>query len=275
MMPSIIPTVMLHNGVDVPVLSIGTYKVQDLDSVIGAALEAGFTAIDAAEHYGNEAEVGEAISRLNQPRAKLYLSTKIWNEDHGYQRTLEAFEESAARLQTNPDMLLIHWPCPMKGLYQETWRALQHLYEQKKVAAIGVSNFTADHLRVLKALGGVQPMVNQVEMHPFYIDEQLLAYCREQHIIVEAWSPLLRGTTVISDPLIRAMADKYNCSPAQLAVRYLTQYGVRVIVRSSKPAHIAENADIFRFKITDDDFNRLKELNTHKRFFQDPDEYYL
>ncbi|MDD3212647.1 MAG: aldo/keto reductase [Eubacteriales bacterium] len=274
-MPSIIPTVTLHNGVEVPVLSIGTYKVQDLDGVIGAALDAGFTAIDAAEHYGNEAAVGEAISRLRQPRSKLYLSTKIWNTDHGYRRTLEAFKESAARLRTRPDMLLIHWPCPMKGLYQETWSALQHLYAQGQVAAIGVSNFTSAHLRTLEAMGGVQPMVNQVEMHPFYIDEQLLAYCREHHIIVEAWSPLLRGTAVISHPVIRTMAEKYQCSPAQLAVRYLTQYGVRVIIRSSNPAHIAENADIFRLKITDDDFESLKELNTHKRYFQDPDEYYL
>lgn len=270
-----IPTVTLHNGVTVPVLSVGTYKVQDLDGVIGAALDAGFTAIDTAEHYGNEAAVGEAIVHLNRPREQLYLSTKIWNEDHGYDRTLAAFQESVERLRTRPDILLIHWPCPMKGLYRETWQALQHLYRQRQVLAIGVSNFKVTHLKTLQELGGVQPMVNQIEMHPFFIDEELLDYCRRQGIVVEAWSPLLRGTTVVSDPLVREMAAKYRCSPAQLTIRYLTQYGVRVIIRSSNPAHIAENADIFNFKIAEDDVKRLQTLNTHKRYFQDPDEYYL
>ena len=274
-MPAVIPNVLLQNGLPVPVLSIGTYKVQDLSGVIGAAVDAGFTAIDAAEHYGNEAAVGDAIASLHTPREKLYLSTKIWNADHGYQRTLEAFEESVARLHTRPDMLLIHWPCPMRGLFEETWQALQHLYAQGQVRAIGVSNFTAEHLRVLRELGGVQPMVNQVEMHPFFIDEALLEDCQSHGVVVEAWSPLLRGTAVVADPLVGELAEQYHCSPAQLAVRYLTQYGVRVIVRSNNPAHIVENADIFRFTIAPEDVNRLKTLNTHKRFFQDPDEYYL
>ena len=270
-----IPTLTLSNGITLPVLSVGTYKVQDLDGVLGAALNAGFTAIDTAEHYGNESNVGEALARLNKPRETLFISTKIWNTDHGYHRTLEAYQNSVERLRTRPDMLMIHWPCPMMGLYAETWQALQHLYAQGQLRAVGVSNFKVSHLKVLEELGGVQPMVNQIEMHPFFIDEELLRDCHERGIVVEAWSPLLRGTAVISHPLLQEMAVKYHCSTAQIAIRYLTQYGVRVIMRSSNPAHIAENADIFGFEISTEDVRRLQTLNTHQRFFQDPDEYYL
>lgn len=272
-MNTTIPKICLRNGVSVPMLSIGTYHVQNLDEVIKAALENGFTAIDTAEHYGNEKAVGEALIHLGCCREELYLSTKIWNEDHGYQRTLEAFKQSTKRLQTCPDMLMVHWPCPRKNLYAETWQALQLIYRQRQVRAIGVSNFKVPHLKALHALGGEQPMVNQVEMHPFYIDEELLDYCHNHSIVVEAWSPLLRGTAVISNLLIVELAKKYRCSPAQLAVRYLTQYGVRVIVRSSNPTHIAENADLFDLEIDHEDVKRLQTLNTHKRSFQDPDEY--
>ena len=270
-----IPNICLSNGVTVPQLSIGTYKVEDLESVIRAGFGAGIDAVDAAEHYHNEAEVGSALQAINRPRGEYYLSTKIWNLDQGYQRTLEAFDESVERLHTNPDMLLIHWPCPMKGLYMETWQAFQKLYADKRVRAVGVSNFTVKHLEKLKTLGGVQPMVNQIEMHPYFIDDEMLAYAKENGIIIEAWSPLLRGKQIITDPTIEAMAAKYNVSPAQLAIRYLTQYGVRVIVKSNNPTHLAENADIFSFEIEEADFETLKRLNRRTRVFQDPDEYYI
>ena len=209
------------------------------------------------------------------PRDSFYLSTKIWNEDHGYQRTLDVFEQSVERLRTEPDMLMIHWPCPMNGLYQETWRALQRLLQDGRVKAIGVSNFKVHHLEALKALGGVQPMVNQVEMHPFFIDWDMMRYTRENGMVMEAWSPLLRGKTVISDPLIMETAGRYGRSPAQLAIRYLTQYGVRAIVKSSNPVHVSENASIFDFELTPEDMKLLQTLHTGKRFFQDPDDYYL
>ena len=270
-----IPSVHLHNGVSVPVLSIGTYQARDLDTVIKTSFDVGITAVDTAEHYGNEAAVGDALANLNYPRDQWFLSTKIWNTDHGYRRTLEAFEESVSRLHTDPDMLLIHWPCPMKGLYQETWQALQHLYRQGRVRSIGVSNFKASHLEELRKIGGVQPMVNQIEMHPFYIDEELHDYCTRWNIVVEAWSPLLRGKTVISNALIKEMAAAYHRSSAQLAIRYLTQYGVRVVVKASNPEHIKENADVFDFEISREDVERLKTLNRRERYFQDPDQYYL
>lgn len=268
-----IPETELANGIKAPLLSIGTYQLDDVEGILRAGFECGLSAVDAAEHYHNEAAVGAALAAIGRPRGDYYLSTKIWNEDHGYDRTLAAFEESVQRLQTQPDMLLIHWPCPMKGLYQETWRAMQKLYAEGRVKAIGVSNFKIHHLEELKKLGGVQPMVNQIEMHPFYIDEEMLAYGRRNHIVIEAWSPLLRGKQVISDPVIASTARKYGVSPAQLAIRYLAQYGVRVIVKSNDPAHLRENCDIFGFTIGDEDVRELKKLNRGQRVFQDPDEY--
>lgn len=246
-----------------------------MQAVLEAAFACGLYAVDAAEHYHNEAEVGRVLATCGVPRKDIYLSTKIWNTDHGYQKTLDAFEKSVERLRTEPDMLMIHWPCPMNGLYCETWRALQTLLEQGRVRAIGVSNFKPAHLEALKALGGVQPMVDQFEMHLRYIDEGVLAYAQENGIIAEAWSPLLRGRNIISDPLVMQMAQEYGVSPAQLAIRALTQYGARVIVKSGDPKHIAENCSIFGFEISPEDMGRLKALNTHKRTFQDPDEYYL
>lgn len=270
-----IPNIKLNNGLYVPQLSIGTYKVEALQELISAGFNAGFDAVDAAEHYHNEAQVGDALAAIGRPREEYYLSTKIWNVDQGYHRSLEAFEESVSRLRTEPDMLLIHWPCPMKGLYQETWQAFQKLYAEGRVKAIGVSNFKISHLEALKELGGVQPMVNQIEMHPYYIDEEMLEYAAENNIVCEAWSPLMRGKQIISDPLIVELAEKYHVAPAQLAIRYLTQYGVRVIVKSNNPIHLAENTKAFSFTIEDDDILKLKTLNRHERVFQDPDEYYI
>lgn len=270
-----IPLKELSNGLKIPQLSLGTYKVENVEQIIRAGFRCGLMAVDAAEHYHNEADVGAALTAIGRERSSYYLSTKIWNEDHGYERTLRAFEESVKRLRTEPDMLLIHWPCPMNGLYQETWQALQKLYADGRVKAIGVSNFKISHLRELEKLGGVQPMVNQVEMHPFYIDSEMLAYGREHGMVIEAWSPLLRGKQVISHPEIIAMAQKYGVSPAQLAIRYLTQYDVRVIVKSNNPEHLQDNCNVFGFEISTQDMEHLQGLNTGRRVFQDPDEYYI
>lgn len=270
-----IPEKVMPNNVAVPAISIGTYKVNDVESIIRAAFDSGIMAVDAAEHYHNEAQVGQALANIGLSRKSFYLSTKIWNEDHGYQKTLDAFDASVSRLQTEPDMLMIHWPCPMNHLYGETWKALQKIYSDGRVRAIGVSNFKIHHLEYLKKLGGVQPMVNQIEMHPFYIDFEMLQYAKENNILVEAWSPLLRGTKVISDPIIIRLAEKYNVSPAVLAIRYLIQYGVRVIIKSNNPLHVKENTGAFNFNISEEDIAQLQALNTGKRFFQDPDEYYL
>lgn len=275
---STIETKNLRNGIKLQMIGIGTYKAAqntDMTTVIKAAMDCGLRSIDTAEHYGNETEVGEAIRNCGYKREDIYLSTKIWNVDHGYEKTLNAFEKSRERLGTSVDMLLIHWPCPMNNLYQETWRALCDLYDKGEVKAIGVSNFKIHHLEELKKLGLEMPMVNQVEMHPFFIDYELLEYSKANHIQVEAWSPLLRKGDVVSNPEIVKMAEKYGKTPAQIVIRYLTQYGARVLIKSSNKEHIRQNTDVFGFQIEQQDVEELKKLNTGKRVFQDPDEYYL
>lgn len=273
-----IETVTLKNGIRLQMLGVGTYKASvgsDMRTVIKNALDIGYRAIDSAAHYGNEEEVGDAIRHSGYRREELFLTSKIWNTDHGYKESMQAYKQILEKLGTNIDMLLIHWPCPMKKLYQETWKALNELYVMGKVKAIGVSNFKIHHLEELKKTGLEIPMVNQVEMHPFFIDYELITYCRENGIILEAWSPLLRKGDVLENGLMRELAGKYGKSPAQIVLRYLTQYGTRVIVKASNKEHAAQNAGIFDFTILDEDMERLKTLNTGKRVFQDPDDYYL
>jgi len=273
-----IQTKTLRNGLTVQMIGIGTYKASlgsDMTQVIKNALDCGLRSIDTAEHYGNEREVGEAVRRCGYPREELYISTKIWNTDHGYDNTMRAYEKSLGNLGTSIDMLLIHWPCPMKGLYQETWEALNVLYKAGQVKAIGVSNFKIHHIEKLKEMGLEMPMVNQVEMHPYFIDNELLAYCERNQILVEAWSPLLRKGEVIGNPVIAGIAERYGCSPVQIVIRYLTQLNARVLVKSSNPEHMRQNTDVFGFSLSDADMLELGKLNTGKRVFQDPDEYYL
>ena len=270
--------VTLRNGVSVQMMGIGTYKASlktPMDTVIKNCLDAGYRAIDAAEHYGNEAEVGEAIQKSGYDRDCLYLSTKIWNTDHGYRKTMEAYEKSRDRLKTRIDTLLIHWPCPMKGLYQETWKALEELYKKGELRAIGVSNFKVSHIETLREMGGELPMVNQIELHPFFIDYEMLEYAKRHDIVIEAWSPLLRYGDVVKNEIICGLSEKYGKSPAQIALRYLTQFGVRVMVKASSKEHAVENAEIFDFELSPGDVELLKKLNTGKRAFQDPDDYYL
>jgi diketogulonate reductase-like aldo/keto reductase len=273
-----IETKTLKNGIELQLIGIGTYKVSvntDMTAVIRNAMDCGLRSIDTAEHYGNETEVGEAIRSCGYKREEIFLSTKIWNTDHGYEKAMEAYEKSRERLGTYIDMLLIHWPCPMRGLYLETWQALCELYRTGKVKAIGVSNFKIQHLEKLMELGLEKPMVNQVEMHPYFIDYELLEYCEKNGILVEAWSPLLRKGEAAGNLLIDSMAAKFEKTPIQIVLRYLTQLGVRVLVKSSSKEHMSQNADIFEFTITQRDIEELKKLNTGKRVFQDPDEYYL
>ncbi len=274
-----IEEVALQNGVRFPMLGFGTYKLafnrEDMNRAIRNGLDAGYRGIDTAAHYGCEEMVGEAIRASGYKRDELFLTTKIWNTDHGYQRTLEAFAESEKRLGTYIDMLLIHWPCPMKGLYQDTWRALQELYETERVKAIGVSNFTISHLEALRALGGVQPMVNQIEMHPGFIQEDMLSYCREHEIVAAAWSPFLRGKNIAEQEDIRHIAEHHKKTAAQVVLRYLTQLGAAVMVKTASYEHAKANGKIFDFRLNEEEMETMKKLNTGERVYQDPDLYYL
>lgn len=270
---------ILRNGLELPLLGFGTYKLAEdqeaMNQAVKNGLNAGYTAIDTAEHYGNEKMVGEAIRQSGFPREKLLLTTKIWNKDHGYERTLEAFEESEKRLGTSVDLLLIHWPCPMNGQYIQTWRALQELYRQGRVRAVGVSNFTIAHLEQLKALGGVQPMVNQIEMHPYFIQEDMLDYCAQNGIQVEAWSPFLRGKNIAGHGIISRIAAGHEKTPAQVVLRYLTQLGAAVMVKTASYEHALSNSSIFDFTLSKEEMEQMKTLNTGQRVYQDPDLYYL
>jgi len=246
-----------------------------MNELVKSALEIGYRAIDTAEHYGNEDLVGQAIKNSGHNRKEIFLATKIWNTDQGYEKTMEAFAKSQKKLGTYIDMILIHWPCPMNGLYYETWRALQDLYKEGRVKAIGVSNFKITHLEDLKKMGGEMPMVNQIEMHPYYIQEDMLKYCKDNEIQVEAWSPLLRGGDVINNEVINKIAFNHDKSPVQIVLRYLIQLGAVVLVKSSSEMHAKQNADIFKFALSEEEIQCIKKLNARQRTYQDPDDYYL
>ena len=271
--------VILQNGVEMPRLGFGTYKhapeQESMNRAVRNGLNAGFRSIDTAEHYGNEAMVGEAIRCSGYKREELFLTTKIWNTDHGYHRTLEAFEESAERLKTYPDLLLIHWPCPMMNKYIETWQALQELYRQKKIRAIGVSNFKISHLEQLRKAGGVQPMVNKIEMQPYFIKKDMLEYCRKRKIFVSAWSPFLRGKNIAEHKEIEIIASAHGKSPAQIVLRYLMELGAGITVKTASYEHARSNLEIYDFCLEKPEMDILDGLNTGKRVYQDPDEYYL
>ncbi|MBB6692641.1 aldo/keto reductase [Cohnella xylanilytica] len=263
----------LRNGVEMPRVGLGVWKVTaegEAERAIHAAVKAGYRSIDTAKVYRNEADVGQAIRTCGVPREELFVTTKIWNEDQGYDRTLAAFEESRERLGIDViDLLLIHWPG--KDKYVETWRAFEKLYADGRVRAIGVSNFHVHHLRKLAEASEIAPMVNQVEFHPLLTQKELLAYCKENGIQLEAWSPLMQGNLDI--PTLKEIAAKHGKSPAQVVLRWDLQHGVVTIPKSVTPTRIAENADLFDFELSEEDMARIDALNENRRFGPNPDEF--
>jgi diketogulonate reductase-like aldo/keto reductase len=263
----------LSNGVVMPWFGLGVYKVQEGDEVeraVSTAIEAGYISIDTAAFYQNEEGVGRAVRASGVPRDKLFITTKVWNTDQGYESTLKAFEESRKKLQLDyVDLYLVHWPVP--GKYKDTWRALEKLYEDGLVRAIGVSNFQIHHLEDLAASANVRPMVNQVEYHPLLTQKPLLKYCRENGIQLEAWSPLMRGNLDL--PLLKELAQKYGKTPAQIVLRWDLQHEVVTIPKSVTPERIRENANVFDFELSAEDMERIDGLNQNRRFGADPDNF--
>lgn len=264
----------LNNGVKMPYFGLGVYLSKEGQEVINAvkwALEEGYRHIDTAAIYGNEAGVGEGIRESGVSREEVFLVSKVWNSDQGYDSTIKAFEASLERLGTDYlDLYLIHWP--VKGKYRETWRALETLYSEKRVKAIGVSNFLSHHLEDLLDQASVVPMVNQMEFHPYLVQEDLLGFCKKKGIQYEAWSPLMQGN-VFEVELLKELAERYQKSVAQIVLRWDLQKGVITIPKSSKKDRIAENASIFDFSISEDDISRLDKLDRHQRFGPDPDTF--
>ncbi|MFD1031692.1 aldo/keto reductase [Metaplanococcus flavidus] len=269
-------TTTLHNGVKMPWLGLGVFKVEDGEEVrnsVKAALDAGYRSIDTAAIYGNEEGVGKAIAESSVPREELFITTKVWNADHGYEETLAAFHTSMKKLGLDYlDLYLIHWPFPLQGKSLETWKALEKLYKDGRVRAIGVSNFKVHHLEEIIADAEIVPMVNQVEYHPRFKQQELHDFCKAHKIQLEAWSPLMQGG-LLDDPVLMDIAAKYNKSTAQIIIRWDMQTGVVTIPKSVKLHRIAENADVFDFELSPEDIDKINTLNKDQRMFADPDEF--
>ncbi|MCL6632564.1 MAG: aldo/keto reductase [Alicyclobacillus herbarius] len=264
---------VLHNGVQMPWLGLGVWQVQNGDEVknsVKAALAHGYRHIDTAAAYGNETGVGEAIRESGVPREEVFVTTKVWNADQGYDSTLRAFEESRKRLGFEyVDLYLIHWP--VKGKYKDTWKALERLYQDGVVRAIGVSNFQIHHLEDVMADSQVVPMVNQVEYHPLLTQKELHTFCKQHKIQLEAWSPLMQGH--LDQPLLADLAQKYGKTPAQIVLRWDLQNEVVTIPKSVHENRIIENANVFDFELSAEDMARIDGLNQNHRFGADPDNF--
>jgi methylglyoxal/glyoxal reductase len=264
----------LSNGVKMPYLGLGTYLSKEGNEVIDAvkyALEAGYRHIDTAAIYGNETGVGKAIKESDIPRSEIFITTKVWNSKQGYETTLKAFENSLHALGLDYlDLYLIHWPT--QGKYKETWRALEKLYRDGVVKAIGVSNFHVHHLEDLLTSAEIIPMANQVEYHPYLLQKPLTDFCTKHKIQYESWSPLMQGN-ITKVELIKNVAQKYQKTEAQIVIRWNLQNGVVVIPKSVKKERIISNAQVFDFVLTDEEMKAINGLDRTHRFGADPENF--
>lgn len=271
-------TTTLHNGVEMPWFGLGVFKVEEGPSVIDAvrtAIKHGYRSIDTAAIYKNEVGVGqgirEGILEAGISREDLFITSKVWNSEFGYETTLAAYEESLKKLELDYlDLYLIHWP--VKGKYKDTWRALETIYKEERVKAIGVSNFHIHHLKDLQEDAEVVPMVNQVEYHPSLTQKELQSYCQDNKIQLEAWSPLMQGK-LLDDPILKEIGETYNKSVAQVILRWDLQNGVITIPKSINENRIVENATIFDFELASEDMKRIDGLNKNERTGADPDNF--
>jgi diketogulonate reductase-like aldo/keto reductase len=267
-------TFTLHNSIAMPYLGLGVFLVNEGDVVIKAvkdALSAGYRHIDTASLYGNERGVGQAIASSGIPRQEIFVTTKVWNSDQGYDSTLRAFEKSMKLLGFEYlDLYLVHWP--VKGKYIETWKALERLYAEGRVRAIGVSNFMRHHLEALLPHCETVPMVNQMEFHPRLVQQQLIDFCSSHKIHYEAWSPLMQGK-IFAIRELQVLASKYGKNVAQLVLRWDLQKGVIAIPKSVHKERIISNAQIFDFEITAEDMLAIERLDKNERVGADPDNF--
>lgn len=272
-MSSKVPPIILNNGVEMPQLGFGVWQVPDDDAeqAVATALEAGYRSIDTAAIYGNEEGTGRAIAASGLPREDLFVTTKLWNGDQGYDSTLRAFDTSLAKLGLDyVDLYLIHWPLPGRGTFVDTYKAFEKLLADGRVRAIGVSNFLPEHLTQLIAETSVVPAVNQIELHPHLQQHVARAYHAEQGIATEAWSPLGSGKGLLEVPAIVAVAQKHGRTPAQVVLRWHLQIGNVVIPKSVTPSRIKENIEVFDFSLDTEDLAAISALNEDRRLGPDP-----
>jgi 2,5-diketo-D-gluconate reductase A len=274
-----IPTIQLNNGVTMPQLGLGVWQAKDGEEVeraVHTAFDAGYRLIDTAAMYKNEEGVGRAIRGSDIPREEIFVTTKLWNRDHGYDRTLRAFDASLQRLNLDYiDLYLIHWPMPRKGTIAETWRAFEKLLADGRVRAIGVSNFKPEHLEELLKTVNIPPAVNQIELHPRMQQPETRTFCRQHNIQIEAWSPLMRASDILEDPLITKLADSHDKTPAQIILRWHLQNDVVAIPKSVTPERIRENIDIFDFELSASDMTAINAMDRNQRIGPDPSDFYM
>lgn len=271
-------TVALHNGVRMPRLGLGTYRSEqggEVEASVAAALEIGYRGIDTASLYENEEGIGAAVRASGIPRQELFVASKVGNPEQGYDSTLEAYERSLTRLGTDYlDLYLIHWPQPQSPeLWQgtlETWRAMERLYTEGAVRAIGVCNFLVHHFEELAKVSDTVPMVNQYEFHPWLQQPELGSYCDEQGIVRQAWAPVMKGR-VGEVPELVMIAETHGKTAAQVALRWILQKGMVTIPKSVHRERIAENADVFNFHLTDEEMGMIDLLDRAQRFGPEPD----
>ncbi|MGG0813124.1 aldo/keto reductase [Paenibacillus alvei] len=271
-------TTTLHNGVKMPWFGIGVFKVEEgpeLVNAVKAAIANGYRSVDTAAIYGNEEGVGqgirEGIQKAGISREDLFVTSKVWNADLGYESTIAAYETSLKKLGLEYlDLYLVHWP--VEGKYKDAWKALETLYKEGRVKAIGVSNFQIHHLEELMKDAEIKPMVNQVEYHPRLTQKDLQSFCQEHGIQLEAWSPLMQGQ-LLDNEVLTEIARKYNKSVAQVILRWDLQNGVVTIPKSTKEHRIIENSTVFDFELTVEDMKKIDGLNQNHRVGPDPDNF--
>lgn len=268
------PLITLNDGAQIPQLGLGVWQLDDAQAYESskAALAAGYRHIDTAMIYGNEAGVGRAVAESDLPRQEIFITTKLWNADQGFDSTLHAFDASLQRLGLETlDLYLIHWAIPKKGAYRDTWKALVRLQEEGRVRSIGVSNFNADHLTHIIDDTGVVPAVNQIEIHPDFNQNALSQWCRDKGIVTESWSPLGQGGDLLKLPLFADIAKRHGKTPAHVILRWHVQSGHVVIPRSSNAQRIAANIDVFDFELSSQELEAIAQLKQTGRLGPDPE----
>jgi 2,5-diketo-D-gluconate reductase A len=271
-----VPTIALNNGVEIPQLGFGVYQIppEETAEAVGTALEIGYRHIDTAEMYGNEKQVGEAVRASGIDRSEIFVTSKLNNGFHRRDDALRAFDGTLEALGFEQlDLFLIHWPLPTIDVdYVETWKAMEEIYASGRCRAVGVSNFNPHHLRRLFGETEVRPAVNQIEVHPYLVQDDVRAFDAEHEIVTEAWSPIAQGK-VLDDPAIEAIAQRLGRSPAQVVLRWHVQRGDVVFPKSVTPARMEENFDLFSFELSEGDMAAITGLDRHERTGPDPDTF--
>lgn len=267
-------TLTLSNEVQIPRIGLGVFKMEEGSEVTDAvrwAIEGGYKSIDTAKVYANEAGVGNAIRDTGIERKDIFVTTKVWNSDQGYDRTIRAYEKSLSELGFDyVDLYLVHWP--VKGKYTDSWRALETLYNEGRIRAIGVSNFLVHHLEDVMGSGDIVPMVNQVEFHPRLQQPELQAFCQDNGVQLEAWSPIMKGR-VMEIPELVEIGNRHDKNPVQITLRWLYQKDIIAIPKSARKARIESNVDIFDFELNDQEMSVIENLDEGVRVGPDPDNF--